>query len=91
MNISKVYYEELKSKCVGGKWESVRIGAEVDVDDNEIGLYENRGNLASESLLKVKRFVRENINKEMGYDTEEKQKALFKALEDIRKEVKNII
>ena len=33
MNISKVYYEELRSKCVNGKWESKRIGAEVKVDD----------------------------------------------------------
>ena len=82
MNISKVYYEELKSKCVGGKWESVRIGAEVEV-----------GNYGSETacLSVAKDFVKEKLNKELGYDTEKKQKELLKALEVIDRMVSKII
>ena len=58
MNISKVYYEELKSKCVNGKWESVRIGAEVAMDNNEIGYRD------SSALVMAKEFVKESLNKE---------------------------
>ena len=65
MNITKVYYEELKSKCVNGKWESVRIGAEVTMDNNEIGYR------ASEAFAVAKEFVREKLGKEMGYDIKE--------------------
>ena len=84
MNISKVYYEELKSKCVNGKWESVRIGAEVALENNEIGYK------AIEAFILAKDFVRKQLNGE-GYDKEKKQKELLEALKVIREEVKKII
>ena len=80
MNISKVYYEELKSKCVNGKWESVRIGAEVSVNNFED---------VENCLDYTKSFVKENLIEEMGAN--EKQKELLKALEEIIKEAKKII
>ena len=80
MNISKVYYEELKSKCVGGKWESVRIGAIVEVDKDDV---------AKVALEYAKEFVKENLIEEIGAN--EKQKELLKALEEIIKEAKKII
>ena len=61
MNISKVYYEELKSKCVGGKWESVRIGAEV---------YKGEYDTAPACIAQAKEFVHNMLNKELGYDVE---------------------
>ena len=83
MNISKVYYEELKSKCVNGKWESVRIGAEVSIYDTDFGHKE------SGALGIAKDFVKESIKREMGNN--EKQKELLKALEGIRVEINKII
>ncbi len=83
MNISKVYYEELKSKCVGGKWESVRIGAEVAMDNNEIGYR------ASGAYVMAKDFVRAKFNEE-GYDVE-KNKEAARLVEKIRKEVREIL
>ena len=81
MNISKVYYEELKSKCVGGKWESVRIGAEVEV-----------GNYGSETacLSVAKDFVKEKLNKECGYDTE-KNKEVKKLVNELNKEIQCLL
>ena len=80
MNISKVYYEELKSKCINGKWESVRIGAMVDVGKDDV---------AKIALEYAKEFVKENLIEEIGAN--EKQKELLKALEEIIKEAKKII
>jgi len=80
MKISKVYYEELKSKCVGGKWESVRIGAEVAMDNNEIGYRE------SGAYVMAKEFVREKMSKELGYDVE-KSKIVKQSLEQINKDI----
>ena len=80
MNISKVYYEELKSKCVGGKWESVRIGAEVEMGD-----YDS----PNVCLSKAKEFVKENIKREMGDDKD--IKLLKESLEEIRKIAQSII
>jgi len=81
MNISKVYYEELKSKCVGGKWESVRIGAEVEV-----------GNYGSETacLSVAKDFVKEKLNKECGYDVE-KNKEVKKLVNELNKEIQCLL
>ena len=84
MNISKVYYEELRSKCVGGKWESVRIGAVTTMENNEMGYR------TTEALLMAKDFVRESLNKEMGYDTD-KNKETKKLIEQINKEVREIL
>ena len=83
MNISKVYYEELKSKCVGGKWESVRIGAEVAMDNNEIGYR------ASGAYVMAKDFVRAKFNEE-GYDVE-KNKEVKKYVEQINKEIQCLL
>ena len=84
MNISKVYYEELKSKCVNGKWESIRIGAEVSMDGNEIGHRE------SGALGIAKEFVKESIKREMGYDVE-KNKEVKKYVEQINKEIQCLL
>ena len=84
MNISKVYYEELKSKCVNGKWKSIRIGAMVDV---------NSFKDVDCCLNYAKSFVREKFIEELGTDVvkEKKQKELLKALEEIIKEANQII
>ena len=84
MNISKVYYEELKSKCVNGKWESVRIGAEVAMDNNEIGYRE------SGAYVMAKEFVREKMSKELGYDVE-KNKEVKKMVNELNKEVQCLL
>ena len=84
MNISKVYYEELKSKCVNGKWESVRIGAEVAMDNNEIGYR------ASLALSQAKEFVKVNLDKEYGYDTE-KNKEVKKMVNELNKEIQCLL
>ena len=80
MNISKVYYEELRSKCVNGKWESVRIGAEVvaNLDTPEY------------CLATAKDFVRTSLNKECGYDVE-KNKEVKKIVEELNKEVQCLL
>ena len=81
MNISKVYYEELKSKCVNGKWESVRIGAEAQSDEISTPKY---------CLTIAKEFVRENLKKEMGYDVE-KNKEVKKIINELNKEVQCLL
>ena len=81
MNISKVYYEELKSKCVGGKWESVRIGAEVIVD-NEFG-----ENTIDYGLEYAKSVVRDKLKKE-GFIGIKDNSKLKKLLDEIREEIK---
>ena len=80
MNISKVYYEELKSKCVNGKWESVRIGAEVSLIENESPEY---------CLSITKDFVRTSMNKELGENKD--IKLLKESLDEIRKIAQSII
>ena len=81
MNISKVYYEELKSKCVNGKWESVRIGAEVTPNSFETSEY---------CLSTAKDFVRNSLNKECGYDVE-KNKEVKKLVNELEKEVQCLL
>ena len=81
MNISKVYYEELKSKCVGGKWESVRIGAIVLVNNFED---------VENCLDYAKSFVKENLNKELGYDVE-KNKEVKKMVNELNKEIQCLL
>ena len=73
MNISKVYYEELKSKCVGGKWESVRIGAEAQSDGISTPEY---------CLTVAKEFVRRNIDKE-GYSSKDNIEKLTKEVVNV--------
>ena len=36
MKIERIYYEELRSECINGKWQSKKIGAEVSVDINDV-------------------------------------------------------
>ena len=84
MNISKVYYEELKSKCVNGKWEIVRIGAEVAMDNNEMGYK------STEALAMAKDFVQESLKKEMGYDVE-KNKEVKKMVNELNKEIQCLL
>lgn len=81
MNISKVYYEELRSKCVGGKWESVRIGAEVTANNFETPEY---------CLATVKDFVKNSLKKEMGYDVE-KNKEVKKMVNELNKEIQCLL
>ena len=84
MNISKVYYEELKSKCVNGKWESVRIGAEVSIYDTDFGHKE------SGALGIAKDFVKESIQRECGYDVE-KNKEVKKMVNELNKEIQCLL
>ena len=81
MNISKVYYEELKSKCVNGKWESIRIGAEAQSDGISTPEY---------CLSIAKDFVRTSMNKECGYDVE-KNKEVKKMVNELNKEVQCLL
>ena len=81
MNISKVYYEELRSKCVNGKWESKRIGAEVKVDD---GVSDN-----TYYFNYVKTYVQNKLDAEMG--DVKKVEELRKTLDEIRQIAKTII
>ena len=88
MNISKVYYEELKSKCVNGKWESVRIGAEVNSEEN-MGMAV--ANHTPEYCLSIaKDFVRTSMNKECGYDVE-KNKEVKKMVNELNKEIQCLL
>ena len=79
MNISKVYYEELKSKCVGGKWESVRIGAMVDVGNDET--YDG-------CLNHAKTYVKMKLVEELG---EEKNKEVKKMVNELNKEIQCLL
>jgi len=79
MNISKIYYEELKSKCVGGKWESIRIGAMVDVGNDET--YDG-------CLNHAKTYVKMKFIEELG---EDKNKETKKLIEKINNEVRNLL
>ena len=80
MNISKVYYEELKSKCVNGKWGSVRIGAEISLIQNESPEY---------CLSIAKDFVQISLKEEIGESKD--IKLLKESLEEIRKIAQSII
>jgi len=79
MKISKVYYEELRSVCIDGKWTSKKIGAEVEVD----GL-----RLPTEYLNYAKTLVRNELNKEIEVEDNKKYK---KAFTKISKSIQNEI
>lgn len=77
MDIKKIYYEELRSEQINGKWTSKKIGAEVSVAEYE--KYDDCFRLA-------KTYVREKLDLE---DSE--QKTTKQLLEDIRKQAKEIM
>ena len=78
MNIAKVYYEELRSVCINGKWTSKKVGAEVEVDED---LYNTCYNHA-------KSFVQRKLDEEMGDN--KKTEELRKLADKINEMVKNI-
>ena len=77
VNIKRIYYEELRSECVNGKWTSKKIGALVSVekDDN-----------CNFCLEYAKEYVRRNLDRENYAEKTTKQ-----MLEDIQKQAKKII
>jgi len=79
MKISKVYYEELRSVCIDGKWTSKKIGAEVSLmgSDNEHG-----------AIVMAKSFVRVSLDTEIEVGDNKKYK---KAFEKISKSIQNEI
>ena len=56
MNITKIYYEELRSEKINGKWTSKKIGAEVSVEADDA---------LQDCLGCVKEYVRRNLDFEM--------------------------
>jgi len=79
MEISKVYYEELRSICIDGKWTSKKIGLEVEVE---------RGDVPSENLDYAKHWVKGNLDVEIEVEDNKKYK---KAFEKISKSLQNEI
>ena len=79
MNITKVYYEELRSVCINGKWTSKKVGAEV-----EVGEVSN----ASSAHIVAKEFVQNKLDEEMGDN--KKTEELRKLADKINEMVKNI-
>jgi len=79
MKISKVYYEELRSVYIDGKWTSKKIGAEVEIEGRDI---------PSENLDYAKHWVRGNLDVEIEVEDNKKYK---KAFEKISKSVQNEI
>ena len=76
MKIERIYYEELRSECINGKWTSKKIGAEVEV-----------GKYTYDSCFNhAKTYVKDKLDLE---DFE--QKTTKQMLEDIRKQAKEII
>ena len=77
MDIKRIYYEELRSECINGKWQSKKIGAEVNVEANDV---------LSENLEYVKNYVKRNLDLE-----DYQEKTTKQMLEDIRKQAKKIL
>mgnify|MGYP001126326969 CR=1 FL=1 len=77
MEITKIYYEELRSEQINGKWTSKKIGAEVSVKENDV---------LSENLEYVKNYVKRNLDNEDYAEKTAKQ-----MLDDIRKQAKKIM
>ena len=73
MKISKVYYEELRSVCIGNKWTNKKIGVEVLVGSIES---------ISECLNYAKSVVRTQLDLEVGIEDNKKYK---KAFEKVKK------
>jgi len=79
MNITKVYYEELRSVCINGKWTSKKVGAEVPIERGQNGSYALEG---------AKTFVQNKLDEEMGDN--KKTEELRKLADKINEMVKNI-
>ena len=79
MNITKVYYEELRSVCINGKWTSKKIGVEVPIEEGQNGSYALEG---------AKEFVQRKLDEEMGDN--KKTEELRKLADKINEMVKNI-
>ena len=77
MDIKRIYYEELRSEQINGKWTSKKIGAEVNVEVNDA---------LQDCLNCVKEYVRRNLDLE---DFE--MKTTKQMLEDISKQAKKIM
>ena len=77
MDIKRIYYEELCSEQINGKWTSKKIGAEVNVEVNDA---------LQDCLNCVKEYVRRNLDLE---DFE--MKTTKQMLEDISKQAKKIM
>ncbi len=76
MDISKVYYEELRSICIDGKWTSKKIGAEVD-----IGRASKSLTGASMGLDCAKKFVRTKLDAEIEVEDNKKYKEAFEKIQ----------
>jgi len=79
MEITKVYYEELRSVCINGKWTSKKIGVEVPIEEGQNGSYALEG---------AKEFVQRKLDEEMGDN--KKTEELRKLADKINEMVKNI-
>ena len=79
MEITKVYYEELRSVCINGKWTSKKIGVEVPIEEGQNGSYALEG---------AKEFVQRKLDEEMGDN--KKTEELRKLADKTNEMVKNI-
>ena len=77
MDIKRIYYEELRSECINGKWTSKKIGALVAVTKKDI---------ISDCLEHAKEYVRKELDNE-----EFSTKTTKQMLEDIRKQAREIL
>jgi len=88
MKITKIYYEELRSEQINGKWTSKKIGAEVSVNgkivsgDNVMMVEQS----VTEALEYAKNYVKKNLDNEDFAEKTTKQ-----MLEDISKQAKKIM
>jgi len=82
MNITKVYYEELRSVCINGKWTSKKIGVEVPIEEGQNGSYALEG--AKEF---VQRKLDEGMKSPKDYIDMKAARNLLKELDDKIKKI----
>ena len=93
MKITKVYYKELRSKKVDGKFSNVEIGAEVSINAygqnptsaNPIGLES-----PDHALMLAKDYVRRKLEIENLEEPKTTKDKLIKVRRDIKKVIENI-
>ena len=89
MNVNKIYYEELRSFCVDGKWKNRKIGIGASLD--------NENGKLSERLDDLKIIVRRELDRldknEIGNDSDKYKNAkefLENTAENIKREIELI-
>ncbi len=77
MDIKRIYYEEMRSECMNGKWTSKKIGALVSIGKNE---------RYDECLDYAKEYVKRSLDNE-----EFAEKTTKAMLKDIQKQAEKML